>query len=81
MNPGFARIVGRPLLHKPSTCPQSTENRSPCRGGMPQYNYMIFQKYWLLAKSNRFAIPVTESHNTQPDDYDEFWNIDSYLVT
>ena len=34
---GFICIVGRPLLHKPSTCPQSPENRSPCRGGTQQY--------------------------------------------
>ncbi len=34
---GFICIVGRPLLHKPSTCPQSTENRSLCRGGTRHY--------------------------------------------
>ncbi len=32
-----SQIVGRPLLHKPSKCAQSTENRSPWRDGTRQY--------------------------------------------
>ena len=44
---GFICIVGRPLLHKPSTCPQAIENRCPCRGSMRQY---YLTAMWLCSR-------------------------------
>ncbi len=59
---GFICIVGRPLLHRPSTCPQATEHRSPCRDGMRQYvNYgslALYRDNFLSAGSNQENKPV-----------------------
>ncbi len=37
LNPSGSCSVGRPFIHKPSTCPQSTVYSSPCNGGTWQY--------------------------------------------
>ena len=41
-NGNSEQLLGRPLLPKPSTCPQSNDKRSPYRGGTRQYMYVEF---------------------------------------
>ncbi len=53
---GFICIVGRPLLHKPSTCPQATETRSPCRGDTRQY-IVACQAHPALVKIGPVFVP------------------------